>query len=151
MRVEEIIDVEWRLNTSIIELLSSASNSVYISSDLIMGYGALDEIQKAIEKVASKVSDFRFLLDADTRWDQIEQHSPWFAKLIKDKRIPARKSSKPIQPWLIVDGKSFRLEKEYPEESIGKSNLLIWGAQKPLADMLLNKWNSWWDDGTDLR
>jgi len=148
MRLEESVDKD--PEAKIVELYDSARDTIWSSTSLVVDFYKRSTIEKAIEDAAARVGDFRLLIDAGVDWEQRKHQMPWLVDLAKRPNVTIRRSLHPVQHWLVVDGRHFRLEKVHPEGKIGKKNLVIWNAIKPLADKLRDKWSEWWDDATIL-
>lgn len=149
MHLDEAIDED--PEAKIVELYDSARDTVWSSTSLIPDFYKRSIIMKAIIGAADRVGDFHLLIDFGVDWEQRKRQIPWLVDLVNRQNVTVRKSLHPVQHWLVVDGRHFRLEKTHPEEKIGKNNLVIWTAIKPLADKLRDRWIEWWDDATILR
>jgi len=148
MQIEEHIDCD--PEDLIVKLLNAARGSVWTSSSVVLDFFKRDRFKQAMENAAERTYQFWFLLDNDVDWEEKKSELPWLAGLVTKGLITVRKSKEPIPHWLIIDGRHFRLEKRHPPGKVITNNLEIWGAVKPLADMLQDRFRSWWENATPV-
>lgn len=148
MRIEEHINQD--PENLIVTLLNTAQGTVWTSSGLVSDFFRRERFRQAVESAAAKCYQFRFLLDEDVDWEEKKVEFPWLARLVAEELITVKKSTEPIPHWLIIDGKHFRLEKPHAQGKVITNNLEIWEAGTPLADMLRNRFDSWWKNATAL-
>lgn len=148
MRLQEIIEAD--PEDVIVELFDEARNTVSMSSRLYPDFYNKDRVKQAMEGAAKRVDEFQLLLDANIDLKKRKTQLPWFAKLVEDEGIEVRKSKRRIRHWMIIDGEHFRLEKMHPKNALKPSNLIVWDAIDPLADMLQEKFRRWWMNGSPI-
>ena len=148
MRVEERISVD--PEPDMVALFEKASNYVWMSSALYPAFYDRENVRQAFRSSAERVNVFDLLLGANVDWDQRKLQLPWLAELVSCGRIKARKSNARIPHWLVIDGKHFRLEKKHHEDVFETSNLIVWSADKPIADMLQERFIRWWRNASPI-
>jgi hypothetical protein len=110
---------------------------------------AIDNID--ITTAAKKVKDFRLLLDANVKWEQVASELPWLVDLAKQGLIKIRKSRDRIPHWLIVDRKHIRLEKMHPPEEIGSENIILLNTDEAICDLLNLEWSKMWENALNVQ
>ena len=131
----------------LVDLWKSAGDYIWMSSDLNPSFYNRKQVKETIEETAERIGEFRILLGRGADWKERKKQLPWLADLIKSGRIKARISGV-VPHWMVVDGKHFRIEKEHAENVTITKNLIIWDAEKYLADMIQTKFESWWGTAT---
>jgi hypothetical protein len=149
MQLEELLETD--PESKIVDLYNTAHDSVWDSTGLNLEFYNRSTIRQAMLSAADRVSEFRLLVDSSVDWNQRKSQITWLAELLEKKSVAVRASREPLLHWLIVDETHFRLEKEHPKETIGKNNLIIRNAIKPLSDKLRDIWQQWWYDADTIR
>jgi hypothetical protein len=130
----------------IVRLLGLGRYSIWMSTNLHLGFYRREKVVEAMRDAAKRVKDFRLLLDASSLgWERMEEELPWLAGLAREGYIAIKKSQFQIPHWLIVDRKHIRLEKMHPPEEVGSENIILLNCDEAVADLLSREWLRTWE------
>lgn len=149
MRIEEVIEEDPEIH--IIKLYNKASKYVWTSTNLYPEFYNRPKVVEAIQKAAERVGNFFLLHDSSLiDWDEIRTRLTWMSELVEKGKVIVRKSTARLRHWLIIDGSHFRLAKEHLGTTSTPKNLIVWNANKPIADKLVNIYAGWWHNATPI-
>jgi hypothetical protein len=134
----------------IIDLLSEAKDSIWMSTNLQKEFYDRPTIKKVMADSLFRVKDFKLLLEPNVDWETRKVDLNWLKEIIQTKQFPLRKSEERVLHWIIVDGNNIRLEQPHEDGATLTSNMVIKGADQPYATDLQQRFLAWWNKAVPI-